>query len=433
MATEGTYSGCIEDTIVLVGSSVRFKLTPLTTIKARVEDLDEKCLVRIIGKSVYDEAYKTYHVEVTVLESAQSVMQRVVAELSSPSATPESLYEAGRLARSVSTGRDEKLDALGEAAFVKALKMEDLALDPDDYEGYIRLAEKSWSLLARPKYREFYIREAIAAFINVRGKRKAETYYNASIRAEELLPGEELAGQLLEKGFAVEKGGRSPESAEDYYALAANARDIFGERGRYFELLSKALTVEQRVLSGRDYMAMYDFARKVRETYPDYRDYWSIVTEALMAEKASLDAGDPRAWLRLGNRVLYFLDDKHQAGFYFKEAFRLDSTNQEARDKLRDLGYVYYKGEWWQPDEFARTEVVERAQELETLVSEGKVARGMMTDQVLEAMGPPDEINSSAGGWGHTIQWVYTDAQATTYVVLMADVVISQGRVRRTR
>lgn len=47
------------------------------------------------------------------------------------------------------------------------------------------------------------------------------------------------------------------------------------------------------------------------------------------------------------------------------------------------------------------------AQELEELVSQNKIARGMSMDQIRRSWGSPDKINSTDTEYSHSEQWVY--------------------------
>jgi len=430
VVTDGLYAGRIENTFALSGSSVLFVIDPESGVKVNVRftDLDSKSGLIVKGVTAYKDSTKTHYVNVVEVNRAPDLHERVLIAINDPAATPESLIRVGSQARAWGREhRDDRLVAAADAAFFKALKMEDSAVKPGDYEGYFRIAEKAGQLIESPSVREFYVREGIDVFIQARGPKSPETYYEAAKRAAGLLPSGVLSAQLLEEGFAIERGGRETKTAASYYALAAKARELFGQDLTYRVVLGKALDAERQSLPQGDYTALYAFARKVKDVYPAYAGYRSAVLEAVSAEKAAMDTHDSQAWFRLGNRLLYFLDDLYQAGMCFKESARLDPANSEAREKLRELGYVYYQGDWWRAGDFGKSDMFRKARELEDLAAEGKVAVGMTRDQLIRAKGAPQEVNVSAGGWGVTTQWVYTSETGRLYVDLIADTVVSKG------
>jgi hypothetical protein len=140
-----------------------------------------------------------------------------------------------------------------------------------------------------------------------------------------------------------------------------------------------------------------------------------------------MEPRDAGAWQRLGNRILYFFDDKFQAGRAFITAAAIDPSNNEIRGRLREMGYVYYKGSWWRAEEFGRSDIFKKAQELEDLASAGQVAVGMSGDQVVRAYGMPQETFASGGGWGVTTQWVYKNEAKASYLAFLADTLVSKG------
>ncbi len=429
--TEGRYAGRMGNNLALGDSSLMFVLSPGMDIDEVFRGVGDKTVLKVEGETALMEDTQRLYVKVSRVETAQGVVAKIVSALGDPQATPESLYKIGREAKSwTSEYPDERLGALARAAFRKGLKMEGLALGPEDWESYLKLAQKTANLLDEPALYEFYVRRGIDAFVLAEGRRNAWTYYEAARKAQKLLPKSALAADLLEKGFAIEsrRAGRQPH--RDYYALARKAKEIFGEGDRYRNLLVAALDDEHARVPPGDYTALYSLARKVREIYPDYGDYKVIVIEAILTEKAQMDTNDPGSWLRLGNRVLFFLDDKVQAALYFKNAFLLDPSNRRAAEKLRELGYVYYKGKWWLPEEFGRKDLLERARVLEELAAGGTVAVGMTREYVLRARGRPDETSTCSGGWGRTEQWVYKEGDnGRTYVDLVTGTVTAKGSV----
>ncbi|MCD6405116.1 MAG: hypothetical protein J7M19_04780 [Planctomycetes bacterium] len=428
--TEGRYAGRMGNNLALGDSSLMFVLRPGMDIDELFRGVGDKTVLRVEGETALMEDTQRLYVKVFRLETAQGVVAKIVGTLGDPQATPESLYEIGREARSwTSEYPDERLGALARAAFSKGLKMEGLVLGPEDWQSYLQLAQKAAGFLDEPALYEFYVRKGIDAFVLAEGRRNAWTYYEAARKAQGLLPESALAANLLEKGFAIEsrRAGRQPH--RDYYALAQKAKEIFGEGARYRNLLAAALDDEHARVPSGDYAALYSLARKVREIYPDYGDYRVIVIEAILAEKSQMDQNDAGDWIRLGNRVLLFLDDKAQAALCFKEAFLLDPSNRQSGEKLREMGYVYYKGKWRRPEEFGRKELLEHARVLEELAAGGTVAVGMTREHVLRARGRPDEINACSGGWGRTEQWVYKGDDGRMYVSLVAGTVTSRGSV----
>ncbi len=397
--------------------------------------LNEKSYLRLMGRVAYRDSTNTYYIAVSRVDSAENVAERVMAVLGNSLATAEELYEIGREAREWARDHPgERLSELADAAIGKALRREDLSLGPEDWEGYLKLASKARELTGDAALREFYVREGVRAYIFSKGRHKAETYYEAARKAEEFLPEGTFAEILLEKGFAIERGVTNGQVDTDYYAVAEKAREIFGESdGRRFKsFLGKAFRQEHASLERGDYQGRYALARKIRELHPNFGDYRVIVTEGILAEKAALAVDDPLAWNRLAERALFFLEDRYQAALYLKEAFRLDPGNEDASRRLRELGYVYYSGKWWLPEDFARSEVLARARELEEMAAAGRVAVGMSGSQVLRAKGQPGAVSVSAGGWGITTQWVYRERDAVIYVSLLADTVIATARVERT-
>ncbi len=194
-----------------------------------------------------------------------------------------------------------------------------------------------------------------------------------------------------------------------------------------------AVDADRATIPDGDYTALYSLARKVREVYPAYPKYRNLVWEAVTMEKASMDQADASAWYRVGNRIMYFLDDAYQAGICFKAAVRIDPSNADARQKLRELGYVYYRGRWWLAGELGGSEVFEKARRLEDLAEKGQVAVGMSREQVVRAWGLPEAANASGGGWGVTVQWVYTLGGHARYVDMIADTVVSSGELPAER
>ncbi|MHC4714141.1 MAG: hypothetical protein ACYTAN_12860 [Planctomycetota bacterium] len=435
IVTEGQYAGRVGDTLALRDSSVIFLLDSEVQSTVYWNLLDGKTYLRLTGRISYRDSTNTYYVAVSRVDSAENLAERVMTVLGDPRSTAEDLYEIGRAAREWARERpSDRLSELADAAIGKALRREDLSLGPEDWQGYFRLASKARELTGDSALREFYVREGVRAYVFSKGRHKAETYYEAARKAEEFLPDGAFAEILLEKGFAIERGMTNVQVETDYYALAEKARVIFGESdGRRFRsFLGKAFRREHADLEEGDYQGRYALARKIRERHPDFGDYRPIVTEAILAEKAALAVGDPLAWNRLAERVLFFLEDRYQAALYLKEAFRLDPGNEEAARRLRELGYVYYSGNWWLPEEFARSEILARARELEEMATAGRVIVGMSSSQVLRAKGRPAAVNISAGGWGITTQWVYRERDAVIYVSLLADTVIATARIERT-
>jgi hypothetical protein len=429
ITTEGGYAGRIENTLALRGSTILFIMQPGVADKITFTDLTDESALRIQGTVAYAAETKTWYISVTNVVETQSARQRVVSALNDPQETTQKLLEIGEWARQRAKDyRDERLEALAQAAFIKALKLGDLSLKSDDYEGYFKLAEESFKLLQKPSLREYYIREGIDALVMAKGESDPQTWYEAAKRSEQLLPGGTLSDQLLEKGFDVEAGIAQEDIKDpDYYALAAKARQVLGEGEHYDRFIGKGLDAEKQKIAPGDYSALYGLARKAKDMYPGYAGYRSLIWEAIAMEKSSMDIHDAQAWVRLGNRILYFLDDKYQAGLCFKEAVHADATLVEPREKLRELGYVYYRGQWWKSDELAKSDMFQRAQELEDLTAAGKVSIGMSREQLLRAKGNPESISVAGGGWGVTSQWIYREQGKTTYVDVIADTVVSKG------
>jgi hypothetical protein len=432
ISTEGQYAGRIGDNFALKNSSVIFVIESLSHIDVAFQRLSGESFLRVVGTVAYREVSNTHYISVTQVESTENLVARVMAAVSDPAADSASLLEISRAARDwAETHPNPRLLALAEVAVGKALKLEDIKLGPEDYEGYFELARKAKELLGETPLYNYYAREGVNAFIIVKGQRKAKTYYDAARKAESLLPDDVLSEMLIEKGFAIEKGLAAGASQIDYYALAAKAREIFGGGRPYLRLLAKGIDREYGRLAPGDFRGRYALAQKVRDIHPTYGNYSAIVTEALMAEKSSMDFADPDAWNRLGTKALLFLSDSYQAGFYFKEAFRLDTGNEEAGRKLRELGYVYYQGKWWRPEEFARSDLLENARRLEELAAAGEVAVGMTRAQIVTAKGDPARVETAAGGWGTTTQWIYEDEDELLCLSFIADMVIAQGRIPR--
>ena len=51
----------------------------------------------------------------------------------------------------------------------------------------------------------------------------------------------------------------------------------------------------------------------------------------------------------------------------------------------------------------------ERASERWTAMHQGDVHEGMTKADVLELLGLPDRMNTTRGGWGKRVQWIYRD------------------------
>lgn len=427
--TEGDYAGRIENTLALRGSMILFIMQPGVADRITFTDLTEDSALRVHGVVAYAGETKTWYVSVLSIEEIPGSKQRVLAALNDPQETTEKLLAIGEWARQrAKDSKDERLETLAQAAFIKALKLGDLSMKSDDYEGYFTLADESFRLLQKPSLREYYVREGIDAYVTSRGDKNPQTWYDAAKRADELLPGGTLSDQLLEKGFDVEAGiAEGDSNGADYYALAAKSRQILGEGDSYNRFIEKALDTEKTKIPSGDYAALYGLARKAKDMYPGYPGYRSLIWEAIAMEKAAMDSHDAQAWVRLGNRILYFLDDKYQAGLCFKEAVRDDATLVEPREKLRELGYVYYRGQWWKSDELAKSDLFQRAQDLEDQTAAGKVSVGMSREQLLRAKGNPESISTSGGGWGVTTQWIYREEGKTLFVDLIADTVVSKG------
>jgi len=428
VVTEGRYAGRVGDTLALAGGSVIFILQPRAESEVHFELLNARSYLRLHGEIAYRESTNTYYVSVSRVDSAENLVERIMTALNDPQADRERLYEIGRAAREWAADYpDQRLGELADAAIAKALKMEDISLGAEDWEGYFRLAEKAAGLLENSTLPEFYVREGVRAYTLTKGRRKPDTWYEAARLAERLLPDSPLADTLLERGFLVEKGLHGTDGPRDYYELARKAREVFGPGGRYRRLLTRAIDEERTRIAHDDYQALYRLARKIREIHPGYPDYRVVVTQAIIAEKADMDLDNPDAWHRLGSRILFFLDDAYQAAFYFKEAFRLDPSHAEAAASLRELGLVYYRGHWWRRGEFGRSDLLERARKLEKLAEAGRVAEGMNAEQVLRAKGSPQRVYTAAGGWGRTVQWFYPGCDGALYVSFIADTVIAHG------
>ena len=428
VVTDGLYAGRIEDAFVLKGSSVIFIVDSETAKDIDLAALNSRSALQFDGVVAFREDTKTYYVKVKHVFQAPDARDAVIAVLKDPGAPPERLIQMGKWAKERAREfADERLASLADAAFVQALEAEERSLAPADYEGRFRIAEESVALLNRPTLRENYIRKGINIFIAARGAKTPQGYYDAAKKADALMPGATLSEQLLEEGFRIESGGRDEKNAADFYALAAKASGIFGEGYHYRNLLARALDTEYARIGQTDYTALYALARKARDIYPGYPEYRSLVVHAITAEKAAMDQRDPQALIRLGNRVLYFLDDKYHAGLLFRTAAGLDPANSEIRAKLRELGYAFYQGSWWRAEEFGKSDIFKKTQELEELAAAGTVAVGMNRDQVLRAKGVPAEVNVSAGGWGVTLQWVYREPKGVTWVSLIAGTVIAKG------
>lgn len=428
VVTEGIYAGRVDSIVALRGSTVIFVLDDGAAKGFRFEDMTEESILRLAGAVAYRGDTKTYYVAVSSIVEAVDARGRVVNALNDPKADSASLISVGEWARQRAQDyHDDRLETLAQAAFLRALKLRDLDLGPDDYDGFFALAEESYKLLQRPSLREFYVREGVDAYVSSKGAKDPQSYYDAAKKAEALLPGGTLADQMLEVGFAREAGIDSTDEIPDYYALADKARQVLGEGAHYFRFVTLALDTERQKIPAGDYASLYALARKAKDTYPSYPSYRSLVWDAVAAEKSSMDARDSQAWFRLGNRILYFLDDRYQAGLCFREAVRVDPTTVDAREKLRELGYVYYQGRWWQSDELAKSSMFQHAQALEDLTAQGKVSVGMSREQVLRAKGAPEIVSFSGGGWGVTSQWIYHEEGKTLYVNLIADIVVSKG------
>ena len=426
--TEGRYAGKVGDTVALAGSSVIFVVHPKAHTEVYFQLLTGKSYLRLHGEIVYREVTNTFYVSVKRIDSAEDFVERIMAALNDPQATRDRLYGIGRAGRSWAEDYpDQRLLELADTAMAKALKMEDIELGPEDWEGYFRLAEKAAGLLVDSALPEYYVREGVRAYIIANGRRRPESYYEAARFAEKLLQDLPLAEILLEKGFLLERGIKETDRSRDHYALAAKAHEIFGEGRRHQSLLARAIDDERGRIAENDYQALYLLARKIRDIHPEYADYRVVVTRAIIAEKADMDMEDPGAWNRLGSRILFCLDDEYQAAFYFKEAFRLAPSQEEAAARLRELGLVYYRGNWWRRPEFGRMELFEKAKRLEELAEAGSVATGMSTEQVIRAKGRPARVQKAGGGWGRTTQWVYEDSGGTLYVSFIADTVIAHG------
>lgn len=416
------------DTVALAGSSVIFVIHPKAHTEVYFQLLSGKSYLRLHGEIAYREATNTFYVSVNRVDSAENLVERIMTALNDPQATRDRLYEIGRAGRSWAEDYpDQRLLELADTAIAKALKIEDIELGPEDWQGYFRLAEKAAGLLDDSSLPEFYVREGVRAYIIAKGRRRPESYYQAARFAEKLLPESPLAEILLEKGFLLERGLRAGDRPRDHYALAAKAREIFGEGRRHWNLLARAIDDERSRIAEGDYQALYLLARKIRDIHPKYADYRVVVTRAIIAEKADMDTEDAGAWNRLGSRILFFLDDEYQAAFYFKEAFRLNPSHEEAAARLRELGLVYYKGTWWRRPEFGRSDLFEKARRLEELAEAGSVAAGMSAEQVIRAKGRPARVQSAGGGWGRTTQWVYEGPGGALYVSFIADTVIAHG------
>jgi hypothetical protein len=428
VVTDGLYAGRIDNAFVLRGSSVIFMVDSEAAKDIDLTALNNKSALRFEGVIAFREDTKTHYVKVKRVLQAPDARDAIVAMLKDPDVPADRLVAMGKWAKKrAGEFADERLASLADAAFVRALEVEERSLAPNDYEGRFRIAEESVALLKRPNLRETYIRKGISVFLAAQPAKTAETYYDAAKKADALMPGGTLSEQLLEEGFRLESGGRDEKNAADFYALATKAGSIFGEGPHSRNLLAKALDKEYAGIDETDYAALYALARKAKEIYPDYPEYHSLVVRAFSAEKAAMDQRDPQALIRLGNRILYFLDDKYQAGLLFRTAAGLDPANSEIRAKLRELGYAFYQGSWWRAEEFGKSDIFKKTQELEELAAAGTVAVGMSRDQVLRAKGAPAEVNVSAGGWGVTMQWVYHDAKGVTWVSLIADTVIAKG------
>lgn len=428
VAVEGEFGARIDNTIALKGCAVGFVLAPGARINLRLEELSAGSYLRLEGTVAYREVLQRYYVLVSLAEPAANFLQQLTRAIEDPASTPESLYEIAKKARkSAETQPDEKLRQRANAAVAAGLKMEAAALDEEDWQAYLRLTHKAEKLLPAGPQKAHYARAGVEAFVTSKGRRKAATFYEAAAMVEDVLPDDPLSEELFEHGFAIEKGTAGRDGPTDYYALAARSREIFGQGRRYYRLLRRALEEERSKIARDDYAAMYALARKIMRLYPGYIDYRGIVTLAVIAEKESMDRADAEAWNRLGNRVLFFLDDQMQAAIYFMEASTLDPGNATAADKLAELGYVYHKGRWLLPGRFASQEAYQRARQLEELAAAGKLAVGMSRDQVLRSKGTPARVNISAGGWGHTIQWVYQAGQKQSYVNFVSETVVSIG------
>ncbi len=428
VVTEGGYAGRVGDTLALRGSSVIFLIGPEAHSEVEFGLLSPASYLRIHGAIAYGEPTNTWYVRVSRIESSQSILQRVMRALNERRSDPERLYRVGMAAREwAGDCRDGRLSRLADAAIIRALKLEDITLAADDWEGYFRLAEKAGALFADNVLFEFYVREGVRAYMLSSGTQRSETYFEAARLAERLLPESTLAETLLERGFVIEKGSLDPENPQAYYAIAQKALEVFGEGHRHRRLLSRAIDRERASIGRGDYRAQYLLARKVRDIHPSYAEYRVLVTQAILAEKAEMDHRDPGAWNRLGRRILFFLDDPHQAGFYFREAFRLDPSHEEAAANLRRVGLVYYNGQWWSEEELGGAALFEKARRLDELALAGRVAEGMSVEQVIRAKGQPSRTNTSAGRWGKTVQWVYDGPEGHFYVSFIADVVVSHG------
>lgn len=429
--TEGLYRGRIDGAVALANSSAIFLVDAETVVEVEFSGLSSQDVVRVEGVTAYLQNTRTYYIRVRKITMGVRPIDRVMAVLKKGDAKAQELIEVGKWARDhASEYNDESLRKLAEKAFIDALKVDEFALKPADYEGYFRLAKTAEELGVEPGFRETYVRGGINAYILATGKQTAQTYYDAAKKAQELLPGSMLPDLLIEQGWMIECGGAAPKSAADYIALSERAKELFGEGLSYHRLLSKSLDVDYQAISPSDYTAFYALARRVKELYPDYANYRNIVTKGISAEKAAMDQADPRAWLRLGNRILYFFNDKHQTGVAWRTAASIAPANQEIRAKLRDLGFVYYRGNWWWADDFGKSDLFKQVQEWEALVAAHEVTVGMSQDQVIRSKGMPAERCASAGLWGVTTQWVYRDEGKVTYLAFMADTLVSKGEVK---
>lgn len=408
-----------------------FVMDDKSRITVDLAGLSGKSFLRVEGVTAYNDATRTYYIRVSLLESARNPEERVMEALKAEVMGPGDLIELGKWAREQADEYDnDVLRQLADTAIIKAIRAKADALKRDDWEGYFSLAQLAGGLLARPSHRESYIRQGIEAYIRSGDPKDPRVYYRAADKAQELLPGSALPDVLVEKGFVIEYGGAAPKTAEDFVALADRAREMFDAGPLHQRLLGKALDVEYAAIRPGDYTALYALARKAREVYPDYPNLRTIVTTGVSAEKAAMDPQDPEAWVRLGNRILYFFNDKHQAGLAFRTAAGLAPENEEIRAKLLELGYFYYRGSWWWKEDYAMSDLFRKAQELEDLVTRREVAEGMTPDQVLRAKGRPAEVCGSAGAWGASVQWVYDDgAGGRLFITFVEDLLVSKGIV----
>ncbi len=250
---EGRYAGRISNNMALHGSSVIFVLKPDAEVSVRIDWLNPESYLRVEGLVAFRETTNTYYISVYRVESVENLRQRVASAMADPRATSESLYEVGIAARRWAKGHpNDRLLELAEGAITKGLRMEDLRLGSEDWEGYLRLAEKAEDMLGKSSLPEYYVRWGIRTFILSKGKRRAETYYEAARKAERLMPESPFAEILLENGFSIEKGLHDESGRRNYYALAEKALELLDDSspGRQrileqFGQVREALTTEK--------------------------------------------------------------------------------------------------------------------------------------------------------------------------------------------